>query len=158
LSPEDARVYDAESLVERAHWANQQFEGEVIAKFMSFSLTIFDFKPKKPRVARVPDTYQLKTPTLALALRPATTLTVLFQSPVKNTLTRPKKPPNPLKITKPTEPVKPKAVVKGRGVRKQVAKATIVKNKGGKGVQVDVQNLIKTSSRGRKIRPTLKSI
>jgi hypothetical protein len=89
----------------------------------------------------------------------------LFQSPVKNTLTRPKKPPNLLKITKPTEPVKPKAVIKGREVRKQVAKATIVKNREGKGgqarsqeVQIDVQNLIKTSLRKRKIRPTLKSI
>jgi hypothetical protein len=57
LSPKDARVYNAKSLVERACWANQQFEREVIAKFISFSLTIFDFKLKKPRVTRVPDNY-----------------------------------------------------------------------------------------------------
>jgi hypothetical protein len=159
LSPDDARVYDAKSLVERAYWANQQFEGEVIAKFISFSLTIFDFKPKKPRAIRVPDNYQPKTTTLAL--RPTTTLAILFQSLVKKLPTKLKKPPNPLKITKPT---KPKVVVQGHGVRKQVAKMITVKCRGeGVGqavqvVQVRVQSLIKTSSRGRKIRPTIKAI
>jgi hypothetical protein len=49
LSPEDARVYDAESLVERAHWANQQFEGEVIAKFMSFSLSLYSTSSQRNR-------------------------------------------------------------------------------------------------------------
>jgi hypothetical protein len=92
---------------------------------MSYSFTIFDFKPKKERVVRVPESYQLNTATLALWL--VTTLALLFQSPVKKAPVKPKKPLNPLKITK---PIKPVAVVKGRGVRKQVAKTTVEKSKG----------------------------
>ncbi len=49
LSREDARVYDAVSLEERALWTNEKLEEELLAKFMKFSLTIFDFKEKKPR-------------------------------------------------------------------------------------------------------------
>jgi intracellular sulfur oxidation DsrE/DsrF family protein len=86
---------------------------------------------------------------------------MLFQSPVKKPPTKLKKLPNLLKITKPT---KLKVVAKGCGVRKQVAKTTTVKCREEKrgqavqAVQVKVQNLIKTSSRGRKIRPTVKAI
>jgi hypothetical protein len=53
LSKTDARVYDASSLADRALWANEQLEEEVLNKFMKFSLTIFDFKPKPPRGDRV---------------------------------------------------------------------------------------------------------
>ena len=49
LTAADAREYGIECLQERVNWAYEKLEEETIAKFMRFSLTIFDFKLKKER-------------------------------------------------------------------------------------------------------------
>jgi hypothetical protein len=49
LSREDTRVYNHDSLLERALWSNEKQEEELLARFMKYPLTIFDFKEKKSR-------------------------------------------------------------------------------------------------------------
>jgi hypothetical protein len=77
LSKADARVYDADSLAERALWRNEQYEEELLKQFMKLPLTIFDFKEKKPR--KKPPLSALDTTHLGST----PSLTTLFQSPVK---------------------------------------------------------------------------
>jgi hypothetical protein len=42
LSPNDAQVYNQESLLEQALWSNERLEEEVLGRFMKFPLTIFE--------------------------------------------------------------------------------------------------------------------
>jgi hypothetical protein len=157
LSKADARVYDAQSLIDRANWSNEKLEEELVAQFMKMSLTIFDFKEKPlKKISSIPHGTNLH-------LGPATTLPTLFQSPIKSTSPqKAAKPTNPLKLTKPTKSTKARAAgVKKRGANK-LTKVVVMAYGGGKrgeGIGAKIKDIIEIkSSHGRMIKPTAKRV
>lgn len=61
-----ARVYDETVIDERVKWSTTKWQEEVIKDFMKIPLTVFDFKPKKPRPKRP----LRKTNTTILTIQP----------------------------------------------------------------------------------------
>jgi hypothetical protein len=155
LAPEEARTYDGSTLEDRALWSHEMQEQELLARFMKYPLTIFDFKVKRARKKKVPP--HLSKPSLYATTEPFENLTLLFNSPAK--------PVSPIK--KVISPVKPiKATIAARVPR---GKATKVVKETSKvviltyGRTEEMANRIKAiweikSSSGRIIKPTAKRI